>query len=154
MEVLYTSNTFHFRGSSGLFAFQNSIPVFQWQALRHIHVSTSLRCPMADWDHLNETLPESKQRWNRMCDVLRQLQLLSLSFDINYRYRDHYSVISSIDDESLLLPLEALASLKVDEFKVEVNVEISEVVADRFKEGPFKLSFNRRMYRHLKFLAL
>jgi len=120
LHILYSGNTFHFRGGPGLLAFAASISNIQWTSIRHVHLSTlhgynTPPCVKGTWP------PENVDTWDRCCQKLEQLpRLQSLSFDITIQH-DNDPPLDQETDHMVRKALDPLRRMEASSFIVEIN---------------------------------
>lgn len=152
VEVLYTGNHFSFRGALGVYQFQTLIAPRNWNALRHVHISTTILTPILCWNR-GIFPPESCDHWQKCCRALASLSNLHLLW-IDMIIWDQIKLhdTDSVDQKSLLLILGGLKSVRALKFQVELNITISDQTSDILGSVPFQILHRERPYDWEAFL--
>ncbi|KAF2820118.1 hypothetical protein CC86DRAFT_361784 [Ophiobolus disseminans] len=146
LRILYSGNTFHFRGGPGLVAFTSSVSPSLWMSIRHVHISTQHLYSAPPWI-LNEWPPENPDTWATCCQKLQELpNLQSLTFDMTLKWREKLRACQlNYGLEAALLPL---LGINAKSFIVEVDMSPSQEVRDALGHVNFVLVVKERPRTH------
>lgn len=157
LAILYEENVFHFRGGIGLPAFKSSIPTVQWNAIRHIHISTSYAAFYdrdLHWTGYNP--PRTLPNWKQICDDLAQLpNLQDLRFDITADDPNVGYSFEKNETQILLSILQPLKDIRSGTIEIELNARVPEKIWRMLGPVNFmttfrKRPFNEKVYRSLR----
>ncbi|KAF2648166.1 hypothetical protein K491DRAFT_257429 [Lophiostoma macrostomum CBS 122681] len=154
IPVLYLENIFNFQRVSVLNAWNARLPSWQWQNIRHIHISTLFQ--ELDWRSNVLLGPEEMEDWILCCghlEQLRNLRTLQIELQIWHgclRWESEHGPWD-ISDKTLLRILGPLRSVSAKSFMVELNVPGNpdlERTLCTFGEFPFTACVRER--KHLR----
>ncbi|KAH7413559.1 hypothetical protein DE146DRAFT_199 [Phaeosphaeria sp. MPI-PUGE-AT-0046c] len=151
-ELLYTQNTFSFRGARGITRLCQSLPHAHWQLVRHVHISTLFRTPMKRYLECDQ-MPENYNSWRHACAVLQtltHLHSLEIGMVIWNQLRHHDS--TPADHDSLLAIFGALMDIKAVKFEIELNIELPTSVKAVLGTTPFTITIHERSFDWETFL--
>jgi hypothetical protein len=124
--MLYTLNVFNFQRVSVTNIWKEHLPSFQWDAIRHMHISTMFQ-EIGGWRRPELREGESKENWIECCKHLRELpNLQSLRIELTiwlgvYKWEMKHGPCD-VEDDFIVGVLEPLRDIKVAIFEVELNI--------------------------------
>lgn len=137
VEVLYTKNHFSFSAANGIRAFQSLVAPRNWEALRHVHLSTIFLTPISHWDRSLQP-PENFEYWEPACRSLAGLpRLQSLCIEIIVWDEIAYQHTKILDEKSILGILSPLLRVRARQFRVELNLKIPDEIIGTMRQVPF-----------------
>ncbi|KAF1954804.1 hypothetical protein CC80DRAFT_549985 [Byssothecium circinans] len=149
IDILYSSNHFSLKGSRGIAAFKSVAPRFQWEKIRHVHISTIFLTPQISYPAYKHFPPDDYTQWPQACAILGNLYgLRSLQFEITIKDTSEL-LRAPVEWDTVKTILEPLVHISCPIFEVAMNIVVPDSVLAGFGRLPFTLTVHERQIDHL-----